>query len=280
MKEIGKRRQQRREPGEPRGILRHPPGAGDFHHARIGPRPELADLIQHFWIVRWDLRDHPPQRRQTLPHPSVHLVLQRGRSRLVGVQTGRFSTTLEGRGDVLGIKYRPGGFRPLWPRPVIELRDRELPAQALFGDAVASLEETLFAADDDAAMIAAAERFLLERRPPANPQASLAGDIVDGIAEDRTLLRVEHVQARWHSSARSLQRLFREYVGVSPKWVINRYRLHEAVERLDGGEPLDWAQLALDLGYFDQAHFIRDFKAVIGMTPGQYARQSWPRRAP
>jgi AraC-like DNA-binding protein len=53
--------------------------------------------------------------------------------------------------------------------------------------------------------------------------------------------------------------------------VIRVYRLHEAVEAIKAGTVVDWAQLALDLGYFDQAHFIRDFKALVGQPPGEYS---------
>jgi AraC-like DNA-binding protein len=66
---------------------------------------------------------------------------------------------------------------------------------------------------------------------------------------------------------RSLQRVFRRYVGVSPKWVIRRYRLHEAAERLKDPRPAALAELATSLGYADQAHFAREFKQVIGQTP-------------
>jgi AraC-like DNA-binding protein len=93
------------------------------------------------------------------------------------------------------------------------------------------------------------------------------------IAVDRTITTVEQVLHRWRLGKRMLQRLFNEYVGVGPKWVINRYRLHEAIERLAGDPPKDWTQLALELGYFDQAHFIRDFKALVGRPPAAYVRQ-------
>ena len=72
-------------------------------------------------------------------------------------------------------------------------------------------------------------------------------------------------------SPRSLQRLFREYVGVTPKWVLQRVRLHEAAERMADGDSDCAAALALDLGYFDQAHFIKDFKAIVGRSPSEYA---------
>jgi AraC-like DNA-binding protein len=71
-------------------------------------------------------------------------------------------------------------------------------------------------------------------------------------------------------SVRSLQRLFGDYVGVSPKWVMRRARLHEAALRADGGEPVDWAALAIDLGYADQAHLTREFTATIGVPPSRY----------
>ena len=70
-----------------------------------------------------------------------------------------------------------------------------------------------------------------------------------------------------------MQRLFQQYVGIGPKWVISRYRLHEAVEQLAADRSVDWTRLALDLGYFDQAHFIRDFKRLVGRTPADFVRE-------
>ena len=94
--------------------------------------------------------------------------------------------------------------------------------------------------------------------------------LVAAIEADRTILRVEDLVIRYELTKRSLQRLFEQYVGIGPKWVINRFRMHEAVERLKLSEPVDWAAFALELGYFDQAHFNRDFKALVGSTPKRY----------
>ena len=77
-------------------------------------------------------------------------------------------------------------------------------------------------------------------------------------------------------TARTLQRLFADYVGVSPKWVMRRARLHEAAERADSGEPVDWTSLASDLGYADQAHLTRDFTVTIGVPPSRYAAAQLP----
>jgi len=109
------------------------------------------------------------------------------------------------------------------------------------------------------------------RSPRPDADAVLAGRIAERVAEERGITRVEHLAHEFGLGARALQRLFREYVGVTPKWVIQRYRLHEAAERAAAGTAQDWAALALDLGYADQAHFIRDFKRLIGRTPRDYA---------
>jgi AraC-like DNA-binding protein len=71
---------------------------------------------------------------------------------------------------------------------------------------------------------------------------------------------------------RTLQRLFDRYVGASARWVIKRYRVYEALESMRPGAPIEWAALAQDLGYFDQAHFINDFKKLVGCLPSEYVR--------
>lgn len=210
--------------------------------------------------------------RETLPHPNVHLVLDPGRTRIHGIHGGRFTSVLEGRGGVFGVKFRPGGFRPFLGRSVSTLRDRALLLQEVFGVDAAELEADVFAQADDARQVAVVETFLRVHLPPPDPEVVRVGAIVDAIADDRAVTRVEHVAARWNLHPRALQRLFNDYVGIGPKWVINRYRLHEALERVAAGATIDWSALALELGYFDQAHFIRDFKAMVGRAPAEYAR--------
>jgi AraC-like DNA-binding protein len=232
----------------------------------------LAGIVQHFWIVRWDLRGHAPHRPETLPHPNVHLLLEPGRTRIQGVHTGRFTRVLAGEGSVFGVKFRPGGFRPFLGKPVSVLRNSSAAFGDVFGPDADRLESQIFTHREDLTMVALAEQFFAARLPPPDPDVERVGEIVDCIAADRSVTTVEQVMDRWQLGKRTLQRLFNEYVGVGPKWVINRYRLHEAIERLAGDAPADWTQLALELGYFDQSHFIRDFKALVGRPPAAYVR--------
>ncbi|WP_373302443.1 helix-turn-helix domain-containing protein [Streptomyces gelaticus] len=97
--------------------------------------------------------------------------------------------------------------------------------------------------------------------------------MVEYVTADSGLRRVDQLAEEFGVTVRRLQRLFHEYVGASPKWVLRRARLHEAAQRADRGTNIDWAALAAGLGYADQAHFTRDFTAAVGISPGRYAEK-------
>jgi AraC-like DNA-binding protein len=97
-------------------------------------------------------------------------------------------------------------------------------------------------------------------------------EIAERIVADPVVTRVDAVAAEAGISVRHLERRFRDAVGVNPKWVIRRSRLHEAAERVRDGAPVEWASLAAELGFSDQAHLTREFRAAYGTTPDAYAR--------
>ncbi|HEX2159753.1 MAG TPA: helix-turn-helix domain-containing protein, partial [Actinomycetes bacterium] len=107
-----------------------------------------------------------------------------------------------------------------------------------------------------------------------DPNVATVNQLVGQIMADRDITQVRHVTDRTGVGTRRLQRLFATYTGVTPKWVIQRSRLHEAVERLDQGDHVDLGFLARELGYFDQAHFTRDFRATVGHPPTAYTRSA------
>lgn len=256
----------------PRGILRPQAGAEVFTLERPLPGPDLAPFIENYWIVRWDLGDRPPYLQETLPHPSIHIVLEAGgASSIVGVMTARFSRRLEGAGQAFGVKFLPGGFFPFAGRPISDLTDGRHSIGDFFRSDPAALERAVLAAATTAEQVALVEAFLRADLPARDEQAELLARVVDMARDDRSLTRVEELAERAGMSPRTLQRQFRRYIGVGPKWVIRRYRLHEAADRLAAGQPVDQAALALELGYFDQAHFVRDFTGLIGRSPASYA---------
>jgi AraC-like DNA-binding protein len=252
------------------GVLRHSSPPGSYRHVRHAPPEALRDWVEHFWLEEWQFRENASQTREILPHPSVQLVFARGRSRIYGVQLGRFVRQLSGKDCILGIKFRPGAFYPFLGQPVCSLASRSIPAVQVFPDAEAAAEEVL-AHPSDLGMVQAATRFLEARLPIRDPLVDCARRAVEEIVENPSVTRVQDLVARLDASERTLQRLFRRYVGASPRWVIKRYRVYEALEQLTLGRPPEFASLAQNLGYFDQAHFINDFKKLVGCAPREYA---------
>lgn len=251
-----------------------------FRMERYLPPPDLAPFIEHVWIVEWDLRGQQPFVQRTLPYPSVHVAFDRVRSGVFGVMTGAFDYTLQGAGKVCGLKFRPGAFRAFLGRPLHTISDQVLPLSAVFGwDDAAAMDaaavdtaavDTVLGAPGDAAMVDAAGALLRIQLPTADPQVERIAAILRTVETTPGLTRVEALAAAAGLGVRSLQQLFGEYVGVSPKWVIRRFRLHEAADRLAQGGDLDLSALALDLGYVDQAHFTSDFRRLVGQAPGRY----------
>ncbi len=257
-----------------RGVVAPALAGRMFRMERYLPPPDLAPFIEHVWIVEWDLRGQPPFVQRTLPYPSVHVAFYRVRSGVFGVVTGAFDYTLQGAGKVCGLKFRPGAFRAFLGRPLHTISDQVLPLSAVFDWDDAAAVDAVLGAPGDAAMVDAAGTLLRTRLriqlPMADPQVERIAAILRTVETTPGLTRVEALAAAAGLGVRSLQQLFGEYVGVSPKWVIRRFRLHEAADRLAQGGGLDLSALALDLGYVDQAHFTSDFRRLVGQAPGRY----------
>ncbi|GAA2057020.1 helix-turn-helix domain-containing protein [Polymorphospora rubra] len=270
----------------PLGKTRHRPAPTASRHGLLGVRardfdldrapasPDLAGLVERHWLVRWDLPDGREGSVSLIPHPCVNLFAAGGPVAVAGVGDKVFTYRYSGRGHVFGVKFRPGGFAPFLVGPVARLTGQTRPLAEFWGGAdAAGLARDLAAAGPDlGALVAVAEHHLRAHRPAPDPEVERVGRIVRTLLHDRSVLRVDEVAARFGLSPRSLQRLFQRYVGVSPKWILRRYRLHEAAARLAADDgPANWSEVAADLGYFDQSHFIRDFAAAVGMTPAAYA---------
>ncbi|GAA4570857.1 helix-turn-helix domain-containing protein [Planotetraspora kaengkrachanensis] len=252
-----------------RGWVNPYAGLNAFDFFRQAPSPELAAYVEHFWVVTWtDLAE--PYEQRIVSHPTVNMTITQDFHRIAGVIRGGFSYTMRDSGRVLGTRFRPGGFRPFLGGPVSQLTGRFVEISEMYGAAGAALVEQVLAEPDARAAIALIERFLRSLGPNQDPTAEEVAALVAMVESDMSMTRVDELAARSGRSVRSLQRLFRDYVGVGPKWVIRRFRLHEAAERVHRG--IDLATLAAELGYTDQAHLTRDFTAAVGMPPAAYAR--------
>ncbi|PWW05219.1 AraC family transcriptional regulator [Paenibacillus cellulosilyticus] len=268
-----------KEPTSDRGILKAEIGMRNFTLMRYRPTPALSPYIEHYWTIRWDLRGQAPFSQQVLSYPNVNLSFENESGRrftgVYGVPSTVYTRHLQDTGMVLGIKFRPGGFYPLWGQPVSQITGQIIPAHQSFGASMEQLEAQMWEQNSDESMAKLAEQWLLTKLPSqTDPNTMLINEIVQAAIDNREMTQVERMAEQFDMSIRALQRLFNRYVGVSPKWVIQRFRLQEAAELMETGDVIDWITLSQQLGFFDQAHFIKTFKSLIGKSPDAYRKET------
>ncbi|MBA2681769.1 MAG: AraC family transcriptional regulator [Ktedonobacteraceae bacterium] len=255
-------------------------------------RSPLSAFIDFFWLYEGEIPVHKKERR--LPDGSVSLIinLRDGPIRIydqhapdrfrdcggvvIGGARSEFAlidTTCQE--EILGVQFRPGGAFPFLELPVNELHNEIIPLDILWGEGAVSLREQLRAARTREMRFLALEQFLLaqlaDQARSIHPAVAIALKELQNTSyslELRTMIEQVGV-----GQTRFIQ-VFREAVGLTPKQYCRVLRFQEALRVLEGGAQVGWTELALNCGYYDQAHFIHDFQAFAGLTPGAYlARQ-------
>lgn len=255
-----------------RGVLRPALAATRFSLERHRPADDLARYVDRHWIVRWDLGEGGSFTQEILPHPCVNIVSEPGLIAVWGIPTEVSPHRIEGSGIAIGTKFRPGAFCALARVAADDVNGRHLPLPDALGATGAHLEAELAAAAGDPSAHIATVEAAIRTLPPPDARLDLVEAAARALLDGGPGVTVAAIAARLSVSERTLQRAFQALVGVGPKWVGRRYRMHEAAERIATGEAGDLAALARELGYFDQAHFTSDFRRQIGSSPARYAR--------
>jgi len=248
-------------------------GRRPIHLQRYAVAPDLQPYVRNAWFIDWDLGPQGQHMQGVLAPPAVNISVQPDQDGITGVQTVADARHLRGRSWVRGLLFRPAGFAALVGPCLHAWVDRREPIAQVLAP-VEALREAFRATSDPAEQLAAYQDWLRPQlRPIDEGRRQLAEDVVELIRTDRSLLDVATLVQRTGRSERTLQRLLRAWVGLSPKVLIRRYRLHEAMHLLTQHPNTDLAELAYRLGYADQAHFSRDFSRVLGEPPAAYVRR-------
>ncbi|HEU5485303.1 MAG TPA: helix-turn-helix domain-containing protein [Microlunatus sp.] len=267
-----------------RGLVRRAATVDDFTTRRYAPGHELAPWLAYFWTVTWDRGGADPLESTVISFPAMHLTVEWGDPGEVrhghqlpatlvhGLLSRVFRVDLAGRGGVAGARFRADGFHAWTGLDAAALTDRVVPAADVLGEELGNLHIDLRPDADPAAALDRLRTELRRQRPEGRPAG--IGRVVDQMAADPTLVRVDQVSQATGMAERTLQRRFRREIGIGPKWVLSRFRLQEAALALENDPDADLGRLAPQLGFYDQAHLTNTFVEMLGETPAAYAARS------
>jgi AraC-like DNA-binding protein len=256
----------------------------------VAPSAPLAPFVRRFTIVETDAE----ATRALLPeHGLVFGVRFAGSATLIAgdaatrvadvAVTGmlgatRLMRTSAGGGIVLAM-FRETGAARFFAAPLHELFGQTLAADVLVPRAeLARLQQRVATARDHAGRVAIVEQFLLARMQPGDPDP-LAAAAVHAIRDSHGAIRIADLARTLAITQDPLEKRFRRAVGTSPKHLASLIRLSRVIEAQrqrsrtgTAASDTSWARLAIAAGYFDQSHFIREFRALTGAPPGRFFR--------
>lgn len=263
-----------------------------FYSSHI-PAPPLGDFVEQFWLCS-GTPAHP--RARLLPNGTIELVVNlcedqirvhdptrpdRCRQLSGAVVAGAYgrsfvsdyATVYAQHASIVGVHFRPGGAFPFLGVPAGELADTHVDLEALWGRTAAELRERLCAAATPAERFSLLEQTLAARLDRTTGRHDAVPVALDAFEPTGTSVRVRDVARRVGLSQRRFIQVFAAEVGLTPKRYGRVRRFRWALALVRGVPAPDWAQLAVECGYFDQAHLIHDFRAFSGLTPEEYLRR-------
>ncbi|WP_308291370.1 helix-turn-helix domain-containing protein [Mumia sp. zg.B21] len=249
------------------------------------PGPPLDGLIEDLYY----LEGAPPYARLTLPaSPAALLVVNLGPpfhirastdvepsehadGCIVTPSTRALGFSYPAWTRSVGVHVKPWGLAPFVPMPAVELCDRPVTVEQVWGrPAVAELRDRLATADGPHEMLALLEEELIGRLCET-PGLGLVRHTSSIIMATSGAAAIGDLRVAAGVSSTHLTQRFKELVGVTPKRLARTQRFAATLLAIDFAQPINWSDVASGAGYFDQAHFGHDFRAFAGLTPTRYA---------
>jgi AraC-like DNA-binding protein len=234
----------------------------------------LADYVECFWTNE---TSQPRSDHRVLPDGCGDILFSRpdeGHSALQVVGTMSHARVFEiPSGLLFGVRFRPGMAACFVRARGEETADRRLPLADLWGTEANSLREELLEAPTTRVRIDVLEKCLnakLQDASAGNSHLSTTQQVLRWIEKQKGRVSVDELATRAGLSTRQLLRQSLALTGLTPKQVLRAVRFRHAAAAVASTERGDWAGVAIDCGYYDQAHFINEFRALSGLTPGEY----------
>jgi AraC-like DNA-binding protein len=253
-----------------------------LHYEEIAPPPALAGNVACFWTIRGTVDPGCTAANRVLPDGCMDVIFDfgdpmrgdaagNGHAMVVGTMRRALVVEHEGRVDVMGVRFRPGGAVPLLGIPAADVTDRTAGLDLFWRDA-RGIADFLNAADPGH-RVARFESVLLDRVRAARPADALVRAASRMIRQARGNIAVRTLEQSLRTPSRTLERRFLAAVGISPKAVCRVARMQHAAAMLRSTASTSIAAIAVIAGFHDQAHLTRDFSSLAGITPGAFLNE-------
>jgi AraC-like DNA-binding protein len=241
------------------------PGSGGVGFDRFELGADLAELVRHVWIPRWSVPEGEVRPQRVLSYPAINAVIEPAVAALYGPDSRVQVRELRGTSWAVGILFRPAAGPLLTATDPVALVGSSEPLPAAPADLVRRImAEHAYVRDELERVL---RDWLLPLAPDVDERGRLVNEACRLAEEDPGLTRAADLAARLGMSARSLERLVRSHVGMTPKWLIECRRLQHAATTLFTSPGTDLSVLAAELKYTDYSHFSRQYQRVIGESP-------------
>ncbi|MFN8344082.1 MAG: helix-turn-helix domain-containing protein [Spirosomataceae bacterium] len=190
-----------------------------------------------------------------------------------GVRNAFISISALPYSSMFVIRFRPGMAYPFLQLPIHELNGQVIDADLIFGNRFGEIREQLLASPSPQGKFVVMERFLSERSKGFTDIPPVVAFGIQQIIQQPTTTQIQQLAEKTGYSHKHFLSLFAKYVGLSPKPFLRVIKFQHTLQSIEQATVPNWSQLALDCGYYDQAHFINDFRAFSGLTPKEYMAQ-------
>ena len=251
------------------------------------PQAPLADFVNLFWLYEGYTQPHAKER--VLPDGSMELVINLrndtipvydrqhhdqfqtfGGSLLCGAHSEFFVIDTASQASVIGVHFKPGGAFPFFKLPADKLHNTHVSLDTLWGAAASELRDQLLAATTPETRFHILEQSLLAHATlPLRRHSAVSFALKEFQAIPCTRI-IAAVTANIGLSPKHFIQRFIEEVGLTPKLFCRIRRFQEVLHLIDKRQQVEWADIAFSCGYFDQAHFIHDFRDFSGLNPSAY----------
>jgi AraC-like DNA-binding protein len=250
------------------------PGSTGVSLDRFELGSSLSGLVRHVWISRWAVPQGEVRPQRVLTYPAHNVVIMPGRADLYGPDPRVQVQELRGTSWAVGILFRPAAGPLLTTTDPVALVGESEPSPGAPAALVSQLMTAAVYARGELAL--ALRAWLVPVATGVDARGRLVNEACRLAEEDPAITRAADLSARLGVSPRSLERLVRAHIGVTPKWLIECRRLQHAATTLFTEPDTDLSVLAADLGYTDYSHFSRQYRRVLGETPRETREHGRP----